>query len=69
MNYRQFHKISIMSYCTPFGFIELQIWLIYSAIACVSRIVENTWMLGYFACLLLSVIHVLGDEVSTPEAL
>jgi hypothetical protein len=26
-------------------------------------------MLGYFACLLLSVIHVLGDEVSTPEAL
>jgi hypothetical protein len=34
-----------------------------------SRIVENTWMLGYFAYLLLSVIHVLGDEVSTLEAL
>jgi hypothetical protein len=33
-----------------------------------SRIAENTWMLGYFACLLLSVIYVLGDEVSTPEA-
>jgi hypothetical protein len=33
-----------------------------------SRIAESTWMLGYFACLLLSVIHVLGVEVSTPEA-
>jgi hypothetical protein len=33
------------------------------------RIIENTWMLGYFARLLLTVIHVLGDEVSTPEAL
>jgi hypothetical protein len=34
-----------------------------------SRIAENIWMLGYFACLLLSVIHVLSDEVSRPEAL
>jgi hypothetical protein len=34
-----------------------------------SRIAENTWMLAYFAFSLLSVIHVLGDEVSTPEAL
>jgi hypothetical protein len=34
-----------------------------------SRIAEITWMLGYLASLLLSVIYILGDEVSTPEAL
>jgi hypothetical protein len=50
-----------MSSCKSFGFVELQIWLIYSATTCMSRIIENAWMLGYFACLLLSVIQVLGD--------
>jgi hypothetical protein len=40
-----------------FGFEKLQIWLIYSDTACMSRIAENAWMLGYVACMLLSVTY------------
>jgi hypothetical protein len=61
MKCKEFYKSSRMSCCMSFVFVELQIWLIYSATACMSRIAENAWMLGYFACMLLSVIHVFDS--------